>query len=75
LLQKTESEAMTKMLSLLAGVSALVLAGAASAGGPLSLTNAQMDVVTTGVSSSKSVDFSKNLKSTASNNLGPGQAP
>jgi len=57
------------MLSLLAGVSALVLAGAASAGGPVSLTNAQMDVVTAGASSPKSFDFSKSLKSTASNNV------
>jgi hypothetical protein len=60
---------MSKMLSLLAGISALVLANAATAGGPVSLTNAQMDVVTAGASSSKSFDFSKSLKSTSSNNV------
>lgn len=60
---------MSKMLSLIAGVSVLALAGAASAGGPVSLTNAQMDVVTAGASSSKSFDFSKNLKSTSSNDV------
>jgi hypothetical protein len=59
---------MSKMLSLIAGVSALALAGAASAAGPVTLTNAQLDVVTAG-SSSKSFDFTKNLKSTSSNNV------
>src|ERR1700757_482156 len=58
----------SKMLSLIAGVSALALAGTASAAGPVRLTNAQMDVVTAG-SSSKSFDFTKNLKSTSSNNV------
>jgi hypothetical protein len=60
---------MSKMLSLIAGISVLALAGTASAGGPVSLTNAQMDVVTAGSSSSKSFDFSKNLKSTSSNDV------
>jgi hypothetical protein len=59
---------MSKMLSLIAGVSALALAGTASAGGPVSLTNAQMDVVTAG-SSSKSFDFTKDLSSTSNNNV------
>ena len=48
---------MKKMLSLIAGISVLALAGAASAGEPVSLTNAQMDVVTAG--GSKSFDFTK----------------
>jgi ABC-type glycerol-3-phosphate transport system substrate-binding protein len=59
---------MSKMLSLIAGVSALALAGAASAGGPVSLTNTQMDVVTAG-SSSTSLDLTKNLSSTSTNNV------
>jgi len=58
---------MKKMLSLIAGISVLALAGAASAGEPVSLTNAQMDVVTAG--GSKSFDFTKNLNSTATNNV------
>ena len=66
-LQQTEELSMKKMLSLLAGISVLALAGAASAGGPVSLTNAQMDVVTAG--GSKSFDFTKNLNSTATNNV------
>jgi len=55
------------MLSLIAGVSVLALAGTANAGGPLRLTNTQMDVVTAGGSSS--FDFSKDLSSTSSNNV------
>jgi len=55
------------MLSLIAGVSVLALAGTANAGGPLRLTNIQMDVVTAGGSSS--FDFSKDLSSTSSNNV------
>ncbi len=58
---------MSKMLSLIAGVSVLALAGTANAGGPLRLTNIQMDVVTAGGSSS--FDFSKDLSSTSSNNV------
>lgn len=61
---------MSKTLSLIAGISVLALAGAASAGGPVSLTNAQMDNVTAGsFSSPKSFDFTKNLNSTSSNNV------
>jgi hypothetical protein len=41
---------MLKLLSALVGVSMLGLAGAASAGEPVKLTNAQMDIVTAGVS-------------------------
>jgi hypothetical protein len=59
---------MSKMLPLIAGISVLALTGAAIAGGPVSLTNSQMDVVTAG-SSSKSFDFTKNLKSTSTNNV------
>jgi hypothetical protein len=57
---------MSKVLSLIAGVSALALAGTANAGGPVSLTNAQMDVVTAGGSSSNSL---ANLSSTSTNNV------
>ena len=39
---------MSKMLSLIVGTSALALAGVANAGGPVTLTNAQMDGVTAG---------------------------
>jgi len=60
---------MSKTLSMIAGVSALALAGAANAGGPVSLTNAQMDFVTAGSSSSKPFDFTKNLTSTTTNNV------
>ena len=56
---------MSKMLALVTGISMLALAGAASAGGPVSLTNSQMDVVTAG----GSFDFTKNLQSTATNNV------
>jgi hypothetical protein len=58
---------MSKMLSLIAGISVLALAGTANAGGPVKLTNAQMDVVTAGGSSS--FDFTKNLSSTSANNV------
>jgi hypothetical protein len=58
---------MSKMLSLIVGISVLALAGAANAGGPVSLTNTQMDVVTAGGSSS--FDFTKNLSSTSNNNV------
>jgi hypothetical protein len=58
---------MSKMLSLIVGVSVLALAGTANAGGPMKLTNAQMDVVTAGGSSS--FDFTKNLASTSSNKV------
>jgi hypothetical protein len=58
---------MSKMLALVTGISMLALAGAASAGGPVSLTNSQMDVVTAG--GSQGFDFTKNLKSTSSNNV------
>jgi hypothetical protein len=60
---------MSKMLSLLAGISVLALAGAASAAGPVALTNVQMDVVTAGSASSKPFDFTKNLSSTSTNNV------
>jgi hypothetical protein len=60
---------MSKTLSLIAGISVLALAGAASAAGPVSLTNAQMDTVTAGSVSSKPFDFTKNLTSTTSNNV------
>ena len=56
---------MSKMLALVTGISMLALAGAASAGGPVSLTNSQMDVVTAG----GSFDFTKNLQSISSNNV------
>ena len=39
---------MSKMLSLIVGSSALALAGIANAGGPVTLTNGQMDGVTAG---------------------------
>jgi hypothetical protein len=58
---------MSKMLALIAGISMLALAGTASAGGPVSLTNSQMDVVTAG--GSQGFDFTKNLQSTSSNNV------
>jgi hypothetical protein len=58
---------MSKMLALVAGISMLALAGTASAGGPVSLTNSQMDVVTAG--GSQAFDFTKNLQSTSSNNV------
>src|SRR6516162_8022955 len=58
---------MSKMVALVTGISMLALAGAASAGGPVSLTNSQMDVVTAG--GSQGFDFTKNLKSTSSNNV------
>jgi hypothetical protein len=61
--------AMSKTLSLIAGISVLALAGAASAAGPVSLTNTQMDAVTAGSSSSKPFDFTKNLTSTSTNNV------
>jgi len=60
---------MSKTLSLIAGISVLALAGAASAAGPVSLTNAQLDVVTAGSASSKPFDFTKNLTSTTTNNV------
>jgi len=56
-----------KMLSLIAGISVLALAGTASAGGPVPLMNSQMDVVTAG--GANSFDFTKNLSSTSSNNV------
>jgi hypothetical protein len=56
---------MSKMLSLIVGISVLAMAGTASVGAPLSLTNTQMDVVTAGGSSSKSYNYSKDLKSTS----------
>ena len=56
---------MSKMLAFVTGISMLALAGAASAGGPVSLTNSQMDVVTAG----GSFDFTKNLQSISSNNV------
>jgi spore coat protein U-like protein len=56
---------MSKMLALVTGISMLALAGTASAGGPVSLTNSQMDVVTAG----GSFDFTKNLQSTSTNNV------
>jgi hypothetical protein len=56
---------MSKTLSLIVGISALTIAATASVGAPLSLTNVQMDVVTAGGSSSKSYDYSKDLKSTS----------
>ena len=58
---------MSKMLSLIAGISVLVLAGTASAGGPVSLTNSQMGVVTAGAT--PGLDFTKHLKSTSDNNV------
>jgi hypothetical protein len=59
---------MAKTLSLIAGVSVLALAGTASAGGPVSLTNAQMNVVTAGAAT-RSLDFTKNINSTSNNNV------
>ena len=56
---------MSKMLSLIVGISVLAMAGTASVGAPLSLTIAQMDVVTAGGSSSNSYNYSKDLKSTS----------
>jgi hypothetical protein len=58
---------MSKMLALVTGISMLALAGTASAGGPVSLTNSQMDVVTAG--GSQGFDFTKNLQSTSTNNV------
>jgi hypothetical protein len=65
---------MSKMLSLFAGFSVLALVGTASAGGPVSLTNAQMDVVTAGAANNmdyskntKSLDFTKNINSKSNN--------
>jgi len=68
-LENGEEYPMTKTLSLAVGIAALVVAGTASAGGPVRLTNAQMDAVTAGASSSKSFDFTKSLKSTSDNNV------
>jgi hypothetical protein len=59
---------MAKTLSLIAGVSVLALAGTATAGGPVSLTNAQMNVVTAGAAT-RSLDFTKNINSTSNNNV------
>ena len=56
---------MSKMFSLIVGISVLAMPGTASVGAPLSLTIAQMDVVTAGGSSSKSHNYSKDLKSTS----------
>jgi hypothetical protein len=55
---------MSKLLCLIVSISVLAMAGTASVGAPLALTNAQMDVVTAGGSSSKSYNYSKDLKST-----------
>jgi hypothetical protein len=57
---------MSKMLSLIAGISVLALAGTASAGGPISLTNAQMNVVTAG---GKSLEFEKQIDSQSNNQV------
>ena len=60
---------MSKMLSLIAGISVLALAGMANAGGPVTLTNAQMDVVTAGGSSSFSSTSSNNVSFTGNSNI------
>jgi hypothetical protein len=58
---------MSKVLSLIAGISVLALAGTASAGGPVSLTNSQMGVVTAGAT--QSLDFTKHINSMSDNNV------
>jgi hypothetical protein len=58
---------MSKLLTLMAGISVLALAQAASAGGPVKLSKTQMDVVTAG--GAQNFDFNKNLQSTSSNTV------
>ena len=63
---------MSKSLSRIVGVSVLALAGTAKAGAPLALTNAQMDIVTAGASSSNSSEYSKNSTSASYNEVKSG---
>jgi hypothetical protein len=56
------------MLSLIAGISILALAGTASADGPVSLTNSQMGIVTAGAAT-HSLDFTKDIDSMSNNNV------
>jgi hypothetical protein len=58
---------MSKLLTLMAGISVLALAQAASAGGPVKLSKAQMDVVTAG--GAQNFNFNKNLNSTSNNTV------
>jgi len=64
---------MSKMLSLIAGISALALAGTAYSGEPLQLTDKQMGVVTAGAGDfhfkNNDFNFTKNLTSTSNNNV------
>jgi len=60
---------MSKMLSLIVGTSALALAGIANAGGPVTLTNAQMDGVTAGgsvASVGSTTSYNQTFSSTSS---------
>jgi hypothetical protein len=56
---------MAKVLSVIVGVSMLALAAAANAGGPIVLTDRQMDATTAG--NSGTFGFSKNLSSVSNN--------
>jgi hypothetical protein len=60
------------MFFLIVSISVLALVGTARADAPLSLTNAQMDFVTAGASSSKSFDYSKDHKSTSYKDVNSG---
>ena len=57
---------MPKSLAIIAGASIIALAGAANAGGPITLADSQMDKVTAGTSG---FDFQKNLSSYSDNNV------
>ena len=61
---------MSKMLSLIVGTSALALAGIANAGGPVTLTNTQMDGVTAGGVASVGSTTSYNTTFSATSSLG-----
>jgi hypothetical protein len=58
---------MAKVLSVVVGVSMLALAAAANAGGPITLTDRQMDATTAG--NAGTFDFSKNLSSVSNNTV------
>ena len=60
---------MCKKLSLIAGISVLALSGTANAGGPVKLTDAQMDIVTAGTSSSNSSTSSNNVNFAGNSNI------